>query len=468
MLEEIRESSKSSFAQTILKKIEERFAITTTTGELDYLISVLRRKSYIKNNGRKIDSIEIQILINEFIFNLAREMDIKYYLNSDLFDLLENHLKLLIYRLSLNDSVTNVLFDEIYQSYPEMFEIVKRNLHKIEEYLEVEIQQNELSFIVMYVMAIVENSNHTQSKGQIRLRIVCNSGSGTAQLIKVKLLSAFPQIDVISVDSSHVLQKIQPEDQDLIVTTVPLQFDQSPVVLVNPILTEQDIIRIQKVLYKIKPRHFIDQEYLLTKEEAMIEDFLLIIQKYLDAGEYQSFLGDLESFNQLNERLSTETQEINRLTAILTIDRIALDQQCDSWQAAVEKAGNLLLQDKLITQEYIDAMIQMVVEFDSYIVISPGVAIPHAEFSHGAKKIGASFIRLAEPVSFNHQKNDPVKYVIAFSLPEGVSIGTCLYYFTEILATEDFISVMDQCQSEEAIMNQLRKLEDKVMGFPYE
>ncbi len=104
-------------------------------------------------------------------------MDIKYYLNSDLFDLLENHLKLLIYRLSLNDSVTNVLFDEIYQSYPEMFEIVKRNLHKIEEYLEVEIQQNELSFIVMYVMAIVENSNHTQSKGQIRLRIVCNSGA---------------------------------------------------------------------------------------------------------------------------------------------------------------------------------------------------------------------------------------------------------------------------------------------------
>ncbi|KAB5846531.1 hypothetical protein GA662_10530, partial [Bifidobacterium adolescentis] len=46
-----------------------------------------------------------------------------------------------------------------------------------------------------------------------------------------------------------------------------------------------------KVLYKIKPRHFIDQEYLLTKEEAMIEDFLPIIQKYLDAGEYQSFLG---------------------------------------------------------------------------------------------------------------------------------------------------------------------------------
>ncbi|MFM2489849.1 HTH domain-containing protein [Enterococcus avium] len=73
MLEEIRESSKSSFAQTILKKIEERFAITTTTGELDYLISVLRRKSYIKNNGRKIDSIEIQILINEFIFNLAEK-----------------------------------------------------------------------------------------------------------------------------------------------------------------------------------------------------------------------------------------------------------------------------------------------------------------------------------------------------------------------------------------------------------
>lgn len=467
-LAELQESSKAHFAQTIIEKIEQSYDIRAEGGELGYLISILRRKSYIKNNGRKIDSIETQILINEFIFNLAKEMDIKYYLNSDLFDLLENHLKLLIYRLSLNDSVVNVLLDEIYQSYPDMFEIVKRNLNKIENYLDVEIQPNELSFIVMYVMAILENSSNTQSKGQIRLRIVCNSGSGTAQLIKVKLKSAFPQIEVVSVDSSHALQKVQPEDQDLIVSTVPLKFDQSPVVLVNPILTEQDIVRIQKVLYKIKPRHFIDQNYLITKEEAMIEDFLPIIQKYMDDGEYQNFLSDIESFNRLNERLAEETQEINRLTAILTVERIKLDQSCDSWQSAVEAAGQLLLADELITSEYIQAMIQMVVDYDSYIVISPGVAIPHAEFSHGAKKIGASFVRLAEPVSFNHQKNDPVKYVIAFSLPEGVSIGTCLYYFTEILATENFLALMDQCQSEEAVMNQLRKLEDKVMGYPYE
>jgi hypothetical protein len=43
-----------------------------------------------------------------------------------------------------------------------------------------------------------------------------------------------------------------------------------------------------------------------------------------------------------------------------------------------------------------------------------------------------------------------------------------LYYFTEILATEDFLTLMDQCRSEEAVMSQLKKLEDKVMGFPYE
>lgn len=464
-LEEILESSKASFAKTIIMKIEKEYGIVAKEGELGYLISVLRRKSYIKNNGRKIDSIEIQILINEFIFNLAKEMNIKYYLNSDLFDLLENHLKLLIYRLTLNDSVVNVLFDEIYQSYPEMFEIVKRNIKKIEEYLEVAIQQNELSFIVMYAMAILENSNNTQSKGQIRLRIVCNSGGGTAQLIKVKLLSAFPQISVVSVDSSHMLQKIRPEDQDLIVSTVSLKFDQSPVVLVNPILTEQDIVRIQKALYKIKPRHFIDQDYLLTKEESMIANFLPIIQKYIDVGEYQNFLSDIESFNQLNERLTTEVQEVSRLTSILTMERIRIDQGCESWQAAIEIAGRLLLKDDLITAEYIQGMIQMVVENDSYIVISPGVAIPHAEFSHGAKKIGASFVRLAEPVNFNHQKNDPVKYIIAFSLPEGVSIGTCLYHFTEILATENFLEIMDQCRSEQEMMVQLRKLEDKVMGF---
>lgn len=163
-----------------------------------------------------------------------------------------------------------------------------------------------------------------------------------------------------------------------------------------------------------------------------------------------------------------DPQEVVRLSSILRLDHIVLDQTATNWQKAVSQAGEILQKDHYIDPEYIEGMIDIIEGNDPYIVISPGVAIPHAEAAQGARRIGASLLRLKEAVCFNHKQNDPVKYVIAFSLPEGKSIGTCLYYFTEILATENFLERMDQCQTPEEIMLELKKMEDKVMGFSYE
>lgn len=466
--DKLRESSKYNFGQAIVKQLSHDYQLKMGQGEVDYLVSILRSKSYIRNNSRRIDSIEMQILINEFIFNITKELDIKYYLNSDLFELLENHLKLLIYRIKMNNSVKNALYEEVYRSYSDIFPIVQRQLGKIEDYLGKAVTEDELSFIVMYVMAILENTINSSCQGPIRVRLVCNSGSGTAQLIKVKLLSAFPHLQVISVDSSHTLKKIQPENQDLIISTVPLQYKKSPVVLVEPLLTEDDVIAIQKAIYKIKPQEFIDPTYLITKEEKLLQDVSSLVKKYVDEANYQNFLKELEQFNYVRQQGSGDTEEVVRLSGILRLNQIVLDQSAENWQEAVRQAGNILQKDHYITAEYTEGMIQIIEGSDPYIVIAPGVAIPHTEASQGALKLGVSFLRLTEPVKFNHELNDPVKYVLAFSLPKGKSIGTCLYYLTEILATENFIERMNLCQTPEEVMIALKNMEDKVMGFSYE
>lgn len=466
---EVEGSSKAQFAAAIVERLAAMYQLTIRDGEKSDLIAVLRSKSYIKNNSRKIDSIETQILINEFIFNLSKELNIKYYLNSDLFDLLENHLKLLIYRIKLKSNVKNGLFDEVYQAYADIFPLVKQNLQKIETFLETEVTPDEVSFIVMYVMAILENNiNNSLFEETIRVRVICNSGRGTAQLIKIKLKKAFPQIDIVSVDSSHVLKKIQPENQDFIITTVPLQFDKSPVLLVNPLLTEDDIVAIQKVIYRLTPQN-LAYDVLPIKDKQLIQSCLPIIEKYVEEEHHQKFVKELEELyrhNQTKRRI--DTKEISRLSDILTVDRVILDAHAADWKDAVTAAGTILLNEQCIEQRYIKSMIQMIEAHDSYIVISPGVAIPHGEAAAGALQISASFLRLKEPVNFNHKQNDPVSYVIALSIPEGKTIGTCLYYFTEMLATEAFIPKMDACAGPEEVLLELKKMEDKVMGFSYE
>lgn len=468
----LKDSSKYQFATKIIGFVEKKYAIKVSVGETLYLTSILRSKSYIRNNGRKIDSIEIQILINEFIFNISKRLNIKYYLNSDLFDLLENHLKLLIYRIKQKSSVRNALFEEVYTSYQEIFPIIKLNLSKLEGFLEVEISKDEISFIVMYIMAILENNTSIQPP--IRVRLICNSGRGTAQLLQAKLNSLFPQVEIISVDSSHVLPQLNSETQDLIISTVPIKTEKNNFVIVHPILTERDILELQKAIYQAKLKRLsVSQKVTkqLDKEQDLYQNYRTVIDKYVDEEHRSAVFSELEALHLLYSKEELElgsTKEVERLSEILTLERIDLHCSAADWQATVKSAGSLLYQQQLIEGRYIQAMIDVIEVNDSYVVIAPGVAIPHAEASAGALKTGASLIRLKEAVCFNHTQHDPVKYVIALSIAEGTGIGSCLYYFTEILATEEFIVIMNHCESEAELLFELKKMEDKVMGLSYE
>lgn len=465
---DVEASSKYKLAVSLAKEIEWKYGQKISTEEIASLVSILRSESYIKNNGQRIDSIEIQILITEFIFNISKELNIKYYLNSELFDLLQNHLKLLIYRVKSNINIHNVLFDEVYQSYSDVFPLVKNYLDKIEDYLQTTLTMDEISFIVMYVMAIFETNDATTKSKSLKVRIVCNSGRGTAQLIKAKLSSTFPNIDIISIDSTHMLRKNNPTNQDLIITTIPLQFSHSPVVLINPILTEKDIVKIQRAIYQIKPRQIIDQE-INNQNNEMFQKLLSIMNKYVEKEDQDEFLKEVESLYYPSvTHIELDDKEIIRLSELLIPERITFNADVQNWQEAVSEAGKLLLKENLVEEQYIEGMIQVIKKNGSYIVISPGVAIPHADASDGAIEVGASFVQLKTPVHFGHPQNDPVKYVIAFSIPEKVSIGKCLYYFTEILATEDFLTIMNKQKTEKELITTFKKLENKVMGLNYE
>jgi len=102
------------------------------------------------------------------------------------------------------------------------------------------------------------------------------------------------------------------------------------------------------------------------------------------------------------------------LSDYLGTDNVEINVEVDSWQQAVEEAGKLLLKKDLIEPDYIEAMQQMVEENGAYIVISPGLALPHARPEDGVVEKGLSCITLKEPVKFGHPQNDPVQVVIGF------------------------------------------------------
>lgn len=91
----------------------------------------------------------------------------------------------------------------------------------------------------------------------------------------------------------------------------------------------------------------------------------------------------------------------------------AFYEDADSWQDAIQKSCEPLVRRGYVTQEYAQRIIACVDEFGPYIVIVPGLAIPHATKAvAGTTKTAIAFAKFKNRISFDEE--DPEKYATVF------------------------------------------------------
>ncbi|OWR32640.1 PTS sugar transporter subunit IIA [Saccharibacillus sp. O23] len=98
---------------------------------------------------------------------------------------------------------------------------------------------------------------------------------------------------------------------------------------------------------------------------------------------------------------------------------VALDIEPDSAEDAIRAAGKLLVGRQAAGGEYVEAMVAAYREKGPYIVIAPGIALPHAKAESEETKAAVSFARLKRPIVFGHADNDPVDLVFALASSSG-------------------------------------------------
>lgn len=140
------------------------------------------------------------------------------------------------------------------------------------------------------------------------------------------------------------------------------------------------------------------------------------------------------------------------ISEYLTKDNIRLDVEVADWKEAIQKSGSILEANDLIEAEYIDAMIEMVKDKGAYIVITPGLALPHARPEKGAKENGLSLLTLKEPVNFGHSKNDPVKVVISFCAADDSSHTQMLSELAEFLKDKKNVNYIKEVDSKKELL----------------
>lgn len=93
------------------------------------------------------------------------------------------------------------------------------------------------------------------------------------------------------------------------------------------------------------------------------------------------------------------------------------DKTPDNWEDAVILSCQTLLEKSIITQQYVDEIVACIQKYGPYIVIVPGVAMPHSsEDSQGVLGTAISFTKMNQDVVFeagNSEKNARLFFTLA-------------------------------------------------------
>jgi len=146
---------------------------------------------------------------------------------------------------------------------------------------------------------------------------------------------------------------------------------------------------------------------------------------------------------------------MDRLASLLT-GRVALNVRARDWEDAVRLAGAVLERAGDIRPAYTEAMVRTVREIGPYIVVTPGVALPHARPEEGALRTAIGLVRLARPVSFGSEANDPVDLVFPFGTPDRGEHIDVLAALSRVLSDPGRVAALRQAETEEDILAILR------------
>ncbi len=134
---------------------------------------------------------------------------------------------------------------------------------------------------------------------------------------------------------------------------------------------------------------------------------------------------------------------------------IKIGAEAGNWQAAVELCGNLLVTAGIAEERYVGAMVRTVEEMGPYVVIAPGVAIPHARPEDGALEVGISLMRLREPVEFGSEENDPVDLLFGFATTGSDAHVELMRDLANFMSEQENLEKLREAQTTEDVMEVL-------------
>lgn len=247
VLQRLRETTEYAHARSLTEEIEEAFGITVRDEETGYVTMHLRGTKLREDGALKdhfeTSDLEVASQVRALIRYVEDQTGIDLADDNSLYTGLLAHIERAINRLRDNLNIHNPFLADVKQGYPSLFDLVGKGMEKV--FVQEDIPDEEIGFVAMHFGAALDRA---QGSFPQHVLVICSSGIGTSKMLASRLEKSFPQIQTIRNSSLFELETLNPEDFDLVVSTVPLPLPAESYVQVQPFLSDDEVEHIREHL----------------------------------------------------------------------------------------------------------------------------------------------------------------------------------------------------------------------------
>jgi mannitol operon transcriptional antiterminator len=249
--------------------------------ELIYLTMHIKgtklRQTCDYNKISMVEDFKVITLVKEFIVKTEVETGIYLTDNEKLVIDLVKHLRPVLYRLKMNLDIINPLLEEIKVMYPKLFRAIRRSVVVVESKELVEVPDDEIAYLAIHIGAVVHKTDH-EILQKYKVVVACMYGMGASSFLMTQIKKNFPNIHVIQLVGvlDNQIEEIKSEEVDFLISTVPLKNMVLPYIIINPILKEEDKIKINDLMSHIQPY----KRKLIKKKPDHLKKRLISFNKY--------------------------------------------------------------------------------------------------------------------------------------------------------------------------------------------
>ncbi|MED0685379.1 BglG family transcription antiterminator [Anoxybacillus ayderensis] len=421
----LRLTKEYETARYIVIQIKNHFQIDVKEDEICYLTTYLLglrttdEQPIVQSNETAILKQMVKNMIDDFQTYACVQFNQREELEKNLLI----HMKPAYYRLKYGLHWQNELTESVKTNYYEIFTLTKKVAHHIEHVVGQSVNDDEIAYIAMHFGGWLDREGVSVPKRKKAL-VVCESGIGTSRILQRQIEDLLPTVDVVKMMSVRQFQTCTLERIDFVVTTVPLQSQSIPVYTVRPILTAADKMQLLREVNQLSERR-----------TPSIEALLEIVKKHAKIINEKALAQELHEYMSQNARKEISAKPM--LKDLLIRPHIQFVEEGGDWKEAIALAAKPLLDRGYITNEYIEAMINNVIELGPYIVITPGVALPHARPEQGVKKIGMSLLKMKNGCLFSEKEEHRVYVIIVLAAIDNETHLKALSQLTRLLSDKE-------------------------------